>query len=368
MSGLNDLKSLNCKDVIKHLNPTNDLFSNKTDSGFLFVGDTSSAFVEALMNELYKHTKTSTDIPEKDFSDYFVMNEPSKEFMNERLKKIVAQNNKDYPSLLFRALVIDYAPKSIGWTLYTYGKAVLKRLELSRLHRLITMNVAEDSNSILDDRGKDANYEILKDKNRFAVESKFFDLVLCIICGLSIHKKLDLLSNEKLPCNDWLFSFKEASTSKGEATTAVSEKKKDITVLDLVRAALYDDLKREYFFKDQKLERLDIMIKYIKDHMKQFMNEQAFYSIWLVLSRFVSHTYWRSINVISDLSEKRKLLLQKKEAFEKDVLGYIAEFTSYSKLLKDKDRATIDAEDKQRLKIQDLMKRASFPLELHSLQ
>src|SRR5690606_25289541 len=157
-------------------------------SGLVIIGGDPSS---TLLKQMYKCSRSEQPLSEKEFSDYFYVNSPTREFMNKRIKGILSKYHSEQPSHIFNVFVKEYAPKSIGYYLYTYGKAVIKQLPLSRIHRLLC--VTEGDDVIADFLSKEAKDILEPSKTIFNTNSRFFEVFLAIVTALSIEKKLHLL-------------------------------------------------------------------------------------------------------------------------------------------------------------------------------
>lgn len=343
--------------------------SDSLDSGLVIVGVKSvPKYTEVLLNELYTHTSTKKDLTEEEFSDTFYVNTPTKEYMQQKMKKIVETKTVEGPSQLYRVFCSEYEPRKLGWTSYTYGKAYLKQLPVNRTHRILFVPFAPDDmeasvvepavlqqqqqqqlqGSQVQQAPQVSPHCYLKQVKEadltpiVKAEGPFFEVLISLLSSLSIEKKLGYFVN-----------------ANKFSSVKFSRQQKEYSLLDLVRTALYEDLKREFFYKDQGLSRAQRVIDYVKANKQSFMNEEAVYSVWLVVTRLVSHTYWRSLKFLSDLNQKRDKLIEMQDKLGKELDDKI---TVASKPIKEiKQRAATDAEDANRLKLQDLMKLSVFP-------
>lgn len=378
-----DIKYINGRDIIKHF--------EHPDSGLVLIGDgmtsAKSGFSELLLTELFRHSMWQKELPAREFADYFMVNEPTREYMHARMRDIIKQINSEKPSLIHKILVIEYNPQYTNeWSfmrgkLYTYGRATIKQLSLNRLHRLIYLTHGDET------KQHDAQYlaashtvedihAILNERNaEFNTGSNFFEALLAVLCALSVDKKMELLlKGSRAAALQWQFTAKSQSPQSANSSMSMA---------DLVRTVLYDDLKRQFFFKDQPLTRVVRLIECCRrvDAASFMHNGEAVYSVWLILSRLESHTMWRSLPLLAnELNEKRQQLKLLKQQFEQQVFAdtpvlnlvhttssgqaQIPEPIDTEMLRKEKADAEKDAEDRSRLKLQDLTKKVLFPLEL----
>ena len=166
----------------------------------------------------------------------------------------------------------------------------------------------------------------------------------------------------------------------GASTTRSEESIRRIDLVDVIHTVLYEDLKREFFYSDQGLDRVKRLIRYVSQNRQRFMTPRGVYAIWLTLSRLESHTFWRSLPYLSVLTEKRSQLRELKKKFDEEVFNFSTQganpqsFTfrhgsdgaprvDFGTLQREKERAERDAEDHQRLKLADICKRLFHPFD-----
>jgi hypothetical protein len=383
MKDQSDLALLNGSDIISHFHGSvQNEKEDKHESGLVIVGVAKNVaqFKETLKQQLYdsvSHTGTF-EIPEKKLSDYFVMNSPTPELMTTRLEKIVSEYTTDQPSSVFTAFKTEYAPRKLNYmNLYTYGKAVIKQLPLSKVHRILLVTqgnetlghnplflsaqLSKHANALVDKIETDTLFKRELERKEFHSDEKFFQVLLAILSVLSIEKKIQMLMEdyqEKMLSvqNEWEFLIDSEHNRKDSLTENIPSKR--INIKDLIVVSLYNDLKVEYFYQDQGLGRTKRFCNFVKSNAHKFttMND-ALYRVWLVITRLVSHTYWRSLPYLSgSLTDKRTILLQLHEDLSKTLFNQQDIFSSTSNVEVMKQRAEKDAENKDRLKMEELQK------------
>jgi len=296
----------------------------------------------------------------------------------------VEAKTAEQPSQLFRVFCTEYEPKKLGWTSYCYGKAYTKQLAVNRTHRIIcvpfpheAMEQMQQVQQQQSQQQQQAQQQMTASGNPFSylknikenditpqvkTDGPFFEVLLSLLSSLSIERKLNYFASSSAIASASAIKFtkQQQSSQQQQNQPQDSVAIKEYTLLDLIRTSLYEDIKREYFYKDQGLARVQKIIDHVTKNINQFMTEEAIYSVWLVLSRLVSHTYWRSLRFVSDLKQKREKLIEITSKFGSSVL--IDKPNLGGKTVKEiKERAEKDAEDGNRLKLQDLMKLSVFP-------
>lgn len=278
---------------------------------------------------------------------------------------MLSKKTGEQPSQLFRVFCTEYEPKKLGWTSYSYGKAYVKQLQVNRTHRIICVpfpHEALEQQPVAQQQGNPFGYlKNIKENDivpQIKTDGAFFEVLLSLLSSLSIERKLNYFASQASVAAASAIKFVSKQAQQQQAQQQQQVDVKEYTLLDLVRTALYEDIKREYFYKDQGLARVQRIIDHVTKNKDQFMTEEAIYSVWLVLSRLVSHTYWRSLRFVSDLKQKREKLIEITSKFgttifsDKNLGGKVKEI---------KEKAATDAEDGNRLKLQDLMKLSVFP-------
>lgn len=272
-----------------------DRFSNdqsdSQESGFVFVGGNPKKEVEKL---LYRHSRVVDDLDEETFSDNFIKSEPTRHAMAARCEKIEEEFEAAHPSHQSKVFVQDYHPKKLhgSWwkrpiPRYTYGKAILKRFPLNKLHRFLIVNSRGENKTSEPDF---LSSEAVESYSNMRTDSKHFQVILSILCGLSIEKKLNILSSN---C-DAIDAFEDREWRFFTNNLYFDTK-------ELIRAILYDDLKREYFLDDQELDRCQKLILLFEQHPHKYFNPPCIFATWYAFQRLESHTFYRSV-----LSTKRR--------------------------------------------------------------
>jgi len=372
LKNLNDISLLHGGDIVSHFHGNTNDNEDRNESGFVIIGVSKniSQFRENMKQHLFDSMGSGAgvyEISEKKLSDYFIMTAPTVETMNLCLNKTVEDYTKKQPSQVFKAYKTEFAPRKLNmFNLYTHGKGVLKQLPLNKIHRFRLVTNGDEtlehnplflstSRTSTDD---DSTFRDSLNRSDFYTEERFFEVLLAIISSLSITKKMHMLMDDHqqyMKCKDWNFIVDETYAGRRNSSSRqMTSSHKRITINDLLAVSLYNDLKTEYFYPDLGLRRAILFCQIAKANASKLrtMNE-ALYTIWLVMSRMVSHTFWRSLPYFSSLSDKRNSLIALRAELEK-VLFDNSSVTNVS--LEMKRRAESDAENKDRLKMEDLQK------------
>eukprot|EP01080_Neovahlkampfia_damariscottae_P012588 gene12588-6408_t len=331
------ITSLKEQDIVSHFVLNIGESYDELDSGLIVIGNYTN---QLLIDNLFTIPELKEyEIPEAEFSDTFYVNQPTKEDMIAKLKQLEELKSTEYPSTICQVKSKEFSPKSLGYFSYAYGKAFMKKLPISKLHKFINIkldsNVKNYSNSFL------TSDTISKTtKSTFTTDSNHFQFILSLISALSIEMKLQLLMNKNLKLK---FIHDEI----------------DFDIVQLIQNSLYDDIKQEFFFKDQSLKRVEKLLKFYEDDLDSYFADPGIFTIWYLLSRLESNTFWRSMPFLSSFNEKRSKLSELKEKFgkflDKKLKLEIQDLPSI------KERAEKSAVDPQRLKWKDISKICYYP-------
>lgn len=331
------------KDIISHFTTKDKDF----DSGFVIIGKISK---EILYDEMYKYSFDEIELPEDVFSDYYLWNNISEKDRQNKCKKIENDKTNEFPSKIYKVFTKSNDVKKSGWFTYSYGKAVLKTLPLNRCHRLIQVldpslddynNVAYSS-CFLSEKYK----EILAQKSIFSTfKDRLFEVILAIVYSLSIDYKLKLLKpNHPLIQKSRKFLNKE--------------NKKEYNFQMILQCCMYQDLKQEFFFTDRSIDRVKLLFEKFKNE-KDLHFKEGIHSFWYLISRLLSHTFWRSC-ISPSLYSKRSNL----ELLSQECNTFIKKLDVNLNTDNIKIFAENEKEDKERLKFPDIITMILFPLEI----
>mmetsp|Transcript_2766 Transcript_2766/g.10644 ORF Transcript_2766/g.10644 Transcript_2766/m.10644 type:complete len:1076 (-) Transcript_2766:3457-6684(-) len=292
------LRDLDGQAVVDHFSEASDDQSDRLESGFILVGGNPQVEIEKL---LYKHSRVSDRLNEETFSDNFIKSEPTRQAMEARCEKIEEEYEAAHSSHRYKVFVQEYRPHKLhgSWwkraiPTYCYGVATLKRFPLNKLHRFLLVtskgeNQTVEPNFLSTEQVETSDLE-------FNTDSKWFQVLLTLICSLSIEKKLDVLTSE---CDALGWTFNNSFDTK-----------------NLIAAALYDDLKREFFLDDQDLKRCRRVIMLFEERKNTYFCEPVVFATWYAFERLLSHTFYRSV-LSSKRRSKRDNLKELKEQFGK---------------------------------------------------
>jgi hypothetical protein len=337
--GKESINALQEKDILSHFVLNIGETYDELDSGLIILGNYT---YQLLIDNLFSLKDIKQyEIPESEFSDTFYVNTPTKEDMNIKIKKIEELKSEEFPSQICQVRPKEFSPKSLGYFSYSYGKAYVKKLPLSRLHKFITI-FKEDTKTTIENYSNSffTSDTVIETKSTFRTESHYFQFLLAVVSTLSMEMKLKLLMNGKLSLKFIHGDY-------------------DFDIVQLIQNSLYDDIKREFFFRDQGLRRVEKLMKFYENDLDFYSTEVGIFTIWFLLSRLESNTFWRSIPFLSSFNEKRSKLSQAKEKFWKFLESKLK--LKLPDLSSIKEKAEKSSVDPQRLKWNDISHCCQYP-------
>ncbi len=156
------------------------------------------------------------------------------------------------------------------------GKGVLQELQLSAHERFLTIHNEQPtylSHDIAD----------MLHTDRISVQSRFFAVLFAIVQGLPVERKLALV-NSVTVSHGWIF----CDDQRGE-----------FTIVDVVKATLYIDLKEEFSFKDVSLHRVQAILSAVQQG--KFKDEPTRDAIIETFLRLKSEMIFRSWSPLHEL-------------------------------------------------------------------
>jgi hypothetical protein len=163
------------------------------------------------------------------------------------------------------------------------GKAVVQELSLSSVERILTIPSAHPT---------PLSFDIMDMliTDRISIASKFFSVLYAIVQGLSVERKLSLI-NTPTVAHGWVF----CDDTRGE-----------FTIIDIVKATLYTDLKEEFSFKDLPLYRVQKIVGAVQSG--KFRDESTRDALMEIFTRLSSEMMWRAWSPLHELfSHKQQL-------------------------------------------------------------
>lgn len=268
-SNYKDFEKMSSKDIHNHFLGDKD---EELNSGILIIGCKET---NSIISHCFRDSKLIKELPTEEFSDSFRFSNPTIQDMNEKCIEI--QKDISSKDLLYKYKIKgEFKPFKVGnmsWSLswnYCYGKGCVYKIPFDVTHNFIAI--------------QDKIYE-KKWSNKINLNDGLFRLIFGIIMSLPIQKKLELLSmNLNL---DWIFVDQ-----------------KEITIVEVIKMAVYCELKRNYKFTG--LNKFKKVLSMIQENIK-YLSENTISIIAFTLLQIKKEETPFKWNPFGDLSKVKEI-------------------------------------------------------------
>jgi hypothetical protein len=218
--------------------PSGNLALELSESGLLLLGVTP----DVVKQTLFESTKNLSIIINK-FSNKHWFGSPTKANAEAKAQELLKEMQDKFPLFMHRIQEMKIKFEKNGGT-WSYGELVLATIPLARTSHLLALPLVIDISA---DNFDPSGW------TQIPVKSMFFQGFLAMLSALSFKKKIQLLLREDLPAANWKFMFED-----GPRMVA-------LTLNELILAAIYDDLKTEFFVHDINLSRFKTITNMLED-------------------------------------------------------------------------------------------------------
>ncbi len=255
-------------DIINHFSSTHE-----SQAGLVLLTNNPKQFDKTYMKQYFKkEAKLEKELSRDGFSDAFRVSSPSVETMQQKclaLEKECETNNPTHAYLVEGT----FAPEKLSTSLwkmawiYSYGSAQVLKMPISLLDRFFIIDFEQKHRLPLMKNGMDIK-----------MDSTFFKLLFGILCSLSLHKKMEILSDGMLTEMEF-----------GNCTGSIS-------LESVIQSCVYEDVLREFLRENDPLfaiTRLDVLRKEVLEN-KRFLTPDMIFVVLLVMARLEYRMYKRS--------------------------------------------------------------------------
>eukprot|EP00011_Vannellida_sp_DIVA3-517-6-12_P000410 CAMPEP_0114615238 /NCGR_PEP_ID=MMETSP0168-20121206/6062_1 /TAXON_ID=95228 ORGANISM="Vannella sp., Strain DIVA3 517/6/12" /NCGR_SAMPLE_ID=MMETSP0168 /ASSEMBLY_ACC=CAM_ASM_000044 /LENGTH=1035 /DNA_ID=CAMNT_0001826303 /DNA_START=9 /DNA_END=3116 /DNA_ORIENTATION=- len=207
-----------------------------------------------------------------EFSDWFTFTKPSRKYMEEKCVAIQKELETENAGVCF-SVVGTYAPGILKktWTSQqiTYGTAEVRRLPVTKTDKLHCSTLQQ-------------------------VGSSDEQVLTMVIDALPLLHKLRLV----------------ADMGSAPAAGPVSESDREL-VTSLVRATLFQQLKREFFLHGEELATLDQLVNLLHLERERLLVPVVVELAFLLVESLKKATYWASFKLLHSQRNKKHLMLSR---------------------------------------------------------